>query len=86
MNMGGRHVERSENAYRKRVKGQRHVEVRKETSIHVKERGTVARSPGRPMHTLSVGPQGTTSKQSERPPGFRAGLLAKNSATHSAVL
>jgi len=42
MNLGGRHVERPKNAHRERVKRQRHVEVRKKASIHIKERGTVA--------------------------------------------
>jgi len=51
MNLGRRHVERSKNAHRKRVKRQRHVEVRKETSVHIKERGTVSRSPH--THSLS---------------------------------
>ena len=51
MNLGGRHVERSKNAHRKHVKWQRHVKVRKETGIHIKERGTVARSP----HAHSLG-------------------------------
>ena len=51
MNLGGRHIERSKDAHRERVKGQGHVEVGKETSIHIEERGTVARSP----HAHSLG-------------------------------
>ena len=45
MNLGGRHVERPKHAHCERVKKQRHAQVRKIAGIHIKERGTVARSP-----------------------------------------
>jgi len=51
MNLGGRYVERTKDAHRERVERQRHVKIRKKTSIHIKEGGTGTRSP----HTYPLG-------------------------------
>jgi len=60
MNLGGSYVERPKDTHRERVEGQRHVKLRKKNKYTYKKRGGPV--PGRPIHTLSDRPQGTTSK------------------------